>query len=281
MILTRGDIELVLAPLVGGSIAAFRWRGRDIMRAAPTGSSDPLEHSAFPLVPWSNRIRDGRFVWGNHMVQLPPNYQDGPHSIHGHGWQVPWTVAASDSAHATLTYTHSADAWPWNYYATQHFALTDDGFDYVLTVRNDSAELMPAGLGLHPYFPNPADTQLHARLDGWWAADAEAMPVRYIAQPGDNWTQRLHAQTETDTVFAGLAGPITLDWSTHRLTIRASPNAGWVVVYAPVGNTFAAVEAVTQPTDALNAPGRPGIVTLRQGETAELRHSYRVEAAQP
>ncbi len=279
MKLACGATQLWLAPQVGGSIAAFRWQGRDVMRAAHPDATDPLDMAAFPLVPWSNRIRDGRFTAGDRTVQLPPNYQEGPHSIHGHGWHAAWTVTASDEAHATLTYTHRADAWPWDYHAEQHFALTDAGFDYVLTVRNDSAEPMPAGLGLHPYFPNPAETRLHAQLEGWWEADAEVMPVRYIAQSGDDWTARLHAPTETDTVFVGLAGPITLDWATHRLTIRASPNVGWVVVYAPVGNSFAAVEAVTQPTDALNAPGRPGIIMLPQGATAELRHSYRVEAA--
>ena len=37
MILTRGDIELVLAPLVGGSIAAFRWRGREALARTQLG----------------------------------------------------------------------------------------------------------------------------------------------------------------------------------------------------------------------------------------------------
>lgn len=277
--LAAGDTELVLAPEAGGSIAAFRWRGIDVMRASgdeAVTARDPLGLACFPLVPYSNRIAHGRFVWDGREVRLPRNFGAHPHAIHGLGWQAPWAVAASGETSATLTYAHDGSVWPWAFDAIQDFAVTDDGFDVVLSVTNRGATDMPAGLGLHPYFPNPPATQLTARLDGWWRTDAFVMPLGHAAEVRDDWSHRLHAAGTTDHVFSGLSGPVALDWPTHRLTFAASANAQWLVVYAPAGDTITAIEPVTQPTDALNLSGQPGVARLAPGETLTLSVAYRV-----
>ena len=62
--LRHGPFELEVCPGLGGSISAFRARGRDLMRAAGPAlfaDRDPFQASSFPLVPFSNRIADRRF----------------------------------------------------------------------------------------------------------------------------------------------------------------------------------------------------------------------------
>src|SRR5687768_13817351 len=109
--LRRGDIDLLLAPAAGGGIAAFRWQGADVMRAADEAALhnlDPLGLASFPLVPWSNRIAEGRFTWNGREIRLPLNFGDHPHVIHGHGWQRPWTLASQDEDAATLLFDYAA-----------------------------------------------------------------------------------------------------------------------------------------------------------------------------
>ena len=279
--LSSGDTALSLAPDAGGSIAAFRWRGIDIMRPADpaaVAANDPLGMSAFPLVPYSNRIAHGRFRWEGRDIALPLNFGNHPHSIHGLGWQAPWAVEATTATSAVLRYDHLSGDWPWDFAATQHFTVSDTGLDYALTVTNLSEQPMPAGLGLHPYFPNPPETRLRVGLDGWWHTDAFVMPLAHVAEVRDDWSDKLRPVVVTDNVFSGLGGPIRLDWPTHALTITASANAGWLVVYAPGDDSVTAIEAVTHPTDALNTPGLHGIRVLPQGETMTLTQSYRVAA---
>lgn len=278
--LAAGDTELDLAPAVGGSIAAFRWRGRDIMRAATPAAlaqRDPLGMGAFPLVPYSNRIAHGRFDWDGRRVILPLNVAE-PNSLHGFGWQTPWAASTVTATTARLTYVHVAGAWPWDFVATQDFVVQPDGIDWVIAVTNHGATPMPAGLGLHPYFPNPAGTRLVARTEGWWRTDADVMPVAYVEDPSTDLTLRLHpADADTDTVFAGFGGDARIEWPDGiAVDIVAGPAARWMVVWAPVGDSVTAVEAVTHPTDALNAPGHPGIATIAAGETFALGTSYRV-----
>ena len=60
-----------VVPGAGGAVAGFWWelgRGRrvDWLRpasAAAMAGAAPDGMACFPLVPWGNRIRDGRFTW--------------------------------------------------------------------------------------------------------------------------------------------------------------------------------------------------------------------------
>lgn len=274
-----GATELVLAPEVGGGIAAWRFAGQDVMRPAPSGARDPLDLASFPLVPWSNRIRDGRFVFAGREVRVPPTHGDRRNTIHGQGWLRPWAVVEQSRTGVLLAYDHAPDAWPWAYRAEQRFELREDGFRVRLSVENRAGEAMPAGLGLHPYYPNTPGMRLQARLDGWWETDAAIMPVRYHAvDPADDWSAWLHAARTTDNVFAGWDGRAVLTWPERGLAVEmTTKDAGYMVVYAPADGSIAVAEPVTHPTDALNEAGLPGIRVLRTGERQVLDVDFRAQ----
>lgn len=282
--LASGPVELVLTPEIGGSIAAWRFEGQEVMRAASPealAARDPLGLANFPLVPWSNRIRHGRFRFEGRDVFLPPHHGDARNTIHGQGWINPWTVEEASATTARLAFDHAPDAWPWAYRAEQAFAVRDDGFDLILSVENRSDSRMPVGLGQHPYYPNELRATLKARLDGWWDTDAEIMPLDHKpVAPTDDWTSWLHAETTTDNVFSGWGGTAEMTWPDRRLRVRmTSADATYMVVYAPADGSVMVVEPVTHPTDALNAPGMPGIRILEPGERMTLATSFRVGRA--
>lgn len=274
--LADGPLEAVLAPACGGGIAALRFEGHDIMRPADPAAlaaRDPLGLACFPLVPWSNRIAWGRFGFGGREILLPPNMGDHPHAIHGHGWRCPWTVAEAGARSATLVLDHAPGRWPWRYRATQRFALAGGALAIDLAVENRADTPMPAGLGLHPYFPRTPGMTLEARLDGWWETDALVMPVAlHDTGPRDDWSDWLHHPATTDNVFTGWNGRARMTWPETGLALemQCDPAAGWMVVYAPTDAPIACVEGVTHPTDALNDPALPGIRILEPGETFTL-----------
>lgn len=278
-----GDTSLVIAPAAGGGIAALRWQGADVMRPADgdaLANLDPLGLSSFPLVPWSNRIANGCFTWNGREVRLPRNFGDHPHSIHGHGWQRPWTVEAQDAASLTLAYEHAPDKWPWAYRAEQRFDVERDGFTVRLSVENRSDMAMPAGLGHHPYYLKTPAMRLHAHLDGWWQTDEFIMPTAYVEEARDDWSDKLHAPTTTDNVFSGWDGTARIEWPERgvALTMTADEAARWMVVYSPPDQPIACIEGVTHPTDPFNDPAHPGLKVLEPGETFALVTRFRVEA---
>src|SRR4029079_10881224 len=109
--LSAGPLRLQLSPSIGGAISAFEWIGesggtRPILRKCHTPLEKVLEASCFPLVPYVNRIRGGRFTFRGREVRLAPNMAGDPSPLHGQGWLNPWRVERQDETSAVLTYRH-------------------------------------------------------------------------------------------------------------------------------------------------------------------------------
>ena len=292
--LRSGPLAVVLLPWVGGSIARF-WSETaggavELLRPAPAESllrRDPSSMASFPLVPWSNRIREGRFAFGGRVVALAPNYPPERHAIHGHGWGAAWTVVDASPAAAVLEYRHHPDAWPWAYRAVQRVALSPADLALDLRLTNESDTPMPAGLGWHPYLPRAAGTTLTARVGRLWLTDAEIMPLTLVAPPPEQDPGRGLPvdRVALDNVFTGWDGHALVDWPERRarLTTAAGPPLGCLVVYSPPGRSFFCVEPVSHVTDAFNlaAAGRTdtGTMTLAPGETVGARVRFTPEMA--
>src|SRR5690348_15305819 len=114
VVLRSGGLTAELWPAIGGSLGAFHAAlpgGERLDLVRPAGPAEaaslgPLAMGSFPLVPFSGRIREGRFTHGGRQVQLPLNFPPSRHAIHGQGWQVPWSVVEATPARAVLEYRH-------------------------------------------------------------------------------------------------------------------------------------------------------------------------------
>jgi aldose 1-epimerase len=272
--LRAGDAAVELAPEAGGSVTRY-WieRGpvtREWLRPTPAGAQRaglPELAAAFPLVPYSNRIRAGRFSFRGRSVVEPLNRPPERHAIHGHGWQARWQPTEVTAATARLEYRHPAGAWPWAYHATQRFILTPSELTVELGLSNQSPAPMPAGLGWHPYFPRTPRVTIAADVRAMWLTDEERMPTERGAPPAAPFGRG------RDNCFVGWSRRVTIDWPElgARLLMRAEPPLDYLVVFTPARRPFFCVEPVSHVTDAFNLAeaGRSdsGILVLEPGET--------------
>ena len=280
--LRAGRAELELSRR-GGCITAFRWHREDgavdWMRPAPAGDDfAPTDAACFPLVPYSNRIRDGRFVFEGEPYQLALNFPPESHSIHGHGWQGEWELAAGDGASATLIFDFPAaggeDPWPAAYRAEQRFLLGEDSLTVEIAVTNCGSRNMPVSLGLHPYFLRSADCRLIAEVGQMWQSDATMLPTDLVAPEADKDPGQgiRPADVSLDSVFTGFAGRAEIAWPGWgaKLTMQSDQDLGFLVVFTPAGEDFFCVEPVSAMTDAVNqaSQGRrdSGLRILGPGE---------------
>ncbi|MES2978378.1 MAG: aldose 1-epimerase [Pseudomonadota bacterium] len=263
-VLRAGDLTLELAPQVGGSIAAFYSQGEggrvDWLRPASAEAllaCDPLGMASFPLVPWCNRIRDGRARAHGREIRLQPNY-DSPHTIHGIGWQTPWHVIGSGQAEATLQMRLEDESlgWPWAFTATQRYTLTPAGFACELSVRNDSSGTMPCGLGHHPYFPHHPGTVLQCEVASMWEGDAQLLPTRLVepAFLDELRTGMELSRLDLDNNFTGFGHSFKVSWpsSGDALRLTASAPLDFFVLYCPQDKEFFCAEPVSNCTDWIN-----------------------------
>jgi aldose 1-epimerase len=279
LVLRNEPLEAMLVPRIGGSIAWFDWhnvservpilRGND----APGG---PLEAACFPLVPYCNRIRGGRFSFRGREVTIARNMAADPSPLHGQGWLAPWQVLAQSERHAELRYEHAAGEWPWSYEATQAVNLHDDRLELTLTCTNRDQADMPCGLGYHPYFPCGPATTLTTQVEHVWTIDAEVLPVRRVPAVGGydlgGWPI---CGRGLDNGYDGWSGTARIGNPALPFAVEmSSPQASFFQLYSPESGALFVAEPVSHANAALNAPEAEwpalGLQVLAPGEAMQL-----------
>lgn len=285
-VLTAGPLSLVLDPRLGGSVARLDYASPDgrkipVFRGVAPAEARILDQASFPLVPFVNRIRGGRFAFRGREIALTPNLAGDPSPLHGSGWLALWEVETSSPSQAILTFRHAAGEWSWDFHAAQHFALDQTGLTVTLSCTNEAAEPMPCGLGLHPYFPCTTETLLDADVACTWTIDAQTLPVERVRAEGRySLRDRRICGAGLDNGFGGWSGTARLRDAAWPFEVTiTSAEARFLHVYAPAHGGFVAVEPVTHANAALNEREERwedlGLRVLAPGET--MRLSMRVE----
>jgi aldose 1-epimerase len=280
LLLSAGNLQLSLSPSIGGAISGFQWidRGdaRPILRKCHSPLEKVLDAACFPLVPYVNRIRGGRFEFRGREVLLSPNMASDPSPLHGQGWLNAWMVEELSDRHANLTFRHEPGEWPWAYDARQEFTLDDTGFSLVLMCRNTSDQLMPCGLGQHPYFPCSPQTRLDTEVTHAWTIDEKVLPVEKVSARGlYDLRNRPICGQGLDNGFGGWGGRARMsdpEWPYEaQLT---SPDAHFFQLYSPSAGDIFVAEPVSHANAALNAPEEDwpelGMRVLAPGEEMSL-----------
>ncbi len=282
MTLTAGDLTLDLAPEIGGSIARFRKGEQELMRPAPPGACDAGEMACFPLVPFSNRVRGGRFECHGRMVTLSPNLPGDKSPMHGQGWRNAWGVEKSDPSGATFSFVHEPGEWPWRYEAWQEFALDEAGLTVTLSCRNLSPERMPCGLAMHPYFTCDGQTRIETGVTDVWLIDDKVLPTERVPASGKYLPSNSPVCGRgLDHGYEGWSGEALIDWG-HGARLRMTAEAPRFQLYAPAAGGLFVAEPVENANAALNLPQEQwqaaGLALLAEGEERSLTVRFHIVA---
>jgi aldose 1-epimerase len=288
--LSGGGLTLGLLPEAGGVMVWLRADGLDLLRPAdPTrAAADPTWAACFPLVPYSGPVVGGSFRFGGAAHGLAPTHPDEPEPIHGEGWRAVWEIVAQAAASAVLRYRHAPGpgTFPFPYLAEQHVALSAQRLSVGLMLENIGSGPMPAGIGLHPYFPDRQGLVLGLAADGVWSRAPLTRGAPPTGPPPAAWRfapPRSAAGLEVDDCFTGWGGRALLEWPRRGVGVELTAGVPFdlVQLYATAAGDFLCVEPVSNANDGLNllAAGVPGhgVRVLAPGErmTGEVRLSVR------
>lgn len=283
MILEGEGFLLEVLPERGGGIGRLEWNGVPVLRGA-CGPS-PLDLASFPLVPFSNRIANGRFSFTGREVLIAPNMPsvDAANPLHGFGWLSAWAAVPCADGQIAIEHVHQHSDWPWHYRARQTFAVSPAGLTMRLALLNADDTPMPAGLGFHPYFPREAGTLYRGLHRTEWLVNDNGLPIGRQDEPAaqDWWHRQPIASRVVDTVYEGREGDLEIVQPERgiRITMRPSANLGCTVVYTPADADFFCVEPVSHSTDPLNCPAaRHAMHILQPGEDMVAEVLFSVSA---
>jgi aldose 1-epimerase len=148
--LTAGDATLAV-DLRGGGTRALTVGEWPVLDGYPAGTVGSGSRGCV-LLPWPNRIRDGRWTWQGATWQLPVASPEHPNAMHGLvAWQ-PWQLLDREADAATVgTISEARPGYPFRLAAAIDYRLGPDRLAATVRVRNMGAEPAPFGVGLHPY----------------------------------------------------------------------------------------------------------------------------------
>lgn len=288
--LKAGELEVELAPRIGGSVASFRRRGAhgvvDLMRPmADTArlKSDPAGASMFPMVPYANRIVGDRFDFKGRTLQFRKHNTGESSCIHGSGWHLEWTVHNADIQSAELRVGHHALNGLFSYSAFQRFHLSDNHLSVTMGVRNLNANLLPFGFGLHPFWTRQPDVTIRFRSTHFWLEGPDSISTERIATPPElDYSQAQPLpRTWRNNCYGGWDGfaEIVYPRSNAGLQIQAGPLFRHLMLYSDPSKTFFCLEPQTHATGAFNNIERNneddlGLFLLEPGQLAEETISF-------
>jgi aldose 1-epimerase len=198
---------------VGGGLRQLRHDDRDLVVPYDEGRVRPLYRGAL-LVPWPNRVVDGRYTFDGVEHQLPLTEPEHGHALHG---LVAWerfeprevTPGAVTLAHRIVPQA----GYPFSLEVVVRYALDDDGLTTTVVARNTGEQRAPYGVGSHPYLvagPGAVDDwTLELPADRVMQVTADRLaPVGLTAVADtalDFRERRRIGSLEVDHAFTGLA----------------------------------------------------------------------------
>jgi aldose 1-epimerase len=274
--LERGRQRLVVSE-VGGAARSWTIDGVELLASFPPGTRDN-DFAGKPLMPWPNRLRDGRYAFEGSEHRLEVTEPETGSALHGLTLFSRWQGVRSSAHGVTLVHElRGREGYPFALHVAVGYELESDGVVVTLRATNAGSGRAPFGTGVHPYLTfgseSVDDVALEVAARTQVPVDERKLPTGPpISVEGTSLdfrrTRRLGGQL-LDTCFADLErGPggaasvtLTAPDSTRRIVVWMDDAFRFVQVYTARGAI--AVEPVTCAPDAFNTGD--GLLVLEPG----------------
>jgi len=136
---------------VGGGIREYSVDGRNVLDPYPVGSMCDGAHGA-PLIPWPNRMADGRYSFDGEDFQVDLTEPEKDNAIHGFLLWRSWQATAWEGDRVVMsTVLHPLAGYPFRLEVTVAYEVGEDGLTVTTTARNGGDRACPYAHGQHPY----------------------------------------------------------------------------------------------------------------------------------
>ena len=197
---------------VGASLRRLTIDGADLLDGYGTDEIARFAQGQ-ALVPWPNRLADGRYRFGGDDLQLPLSEPDKRNAIHGLARWSAWEIVEQQADRAALAHVIQPQAgYPFTLALRIGLTLVPDGLTVTLTAQNGGGTALPFGAGFHPYLtvgaPCIDDAELRLPAGVRLEADDRGIPTgRTIAVRGSDFDfveSRRIGDVVLDTAFGDL-----------------------------------------------------------------------------
>ena len=136
---------------VGGGLREYVVADRDVLDPYPLDAMCDGAHGTV-LVPWPNRLADGRYRFDGSDHQVALNEPDKANAIHGFLRWRSWCATERTTRRVVMTTRlHPMMGYPFCLDVSVAYVLGDEGLVVATTATNVGESRCPYGCGQHPY----------------------------------------------------------------------------------------------------------------------------------
>ena len=226
---------------VGGGLRTFTMAGVDVLEGYGVDEMAAGGRGQH-LIPWPNRIEDGRYSFAGVDLQLPLTEPSRHNASHGLVRWSNWAATANEGDRVVMELTlHPQPGYPFTLGLAVEYRLGAGGLSVSTTATNLGDQPCPYGAGAHPYVTVgtqlvddavlllPADTRLEVDdrgiPTGGAAVEGTAYDFREARPIGDLVVDTAYTDlTGNEAVFAAPDGQ-------RRVTLWWDSSYQWVMVF--------------------------------------------------
>jgi aldose 1-epimerase len=143
--------QRVVVTTVGAALRSWTVGGHELLDTAGAGEPDDAFRGKV-LVPWPNRLRDGRYVFAGAEHRTALTEPERGTALHGLATGRRWRPIRSSTRHLTLVHeVRPEPGYPFSLRVSVDYRLSAGGLVATLQATNTGSAEAPFGAGLHPY----------------------------------------------------------------------------------------------------------------------------------
>jgi aldose 1-epimerase len=145
-----GDQRLVVVE-VGGGLRSYTVGGADVLDGYAVDGACTSGRGQV-LIPWPNRIEDGRYDFDGVSHSLPLDEVPNRNAIHGLVRWAAWTAEQHEPDRVVMAnVVHPQPGYPFSLTLSIEYSLSDAGLTVHTSATNAGDRDCPYGCGAHPY----------------------------------------------------------------------------------------------------------------------------------
>ena len=211
IVLASGAVTLTVVT-VGGGMRDLTFGGWHVLDGYSADEVAPGA-SGQPLIPWPNRIAEGRYEFGGRAHQVPITELDRNNALHGFTRWMTWDIADRDASTLRLALLlYPRQGYPFALRNEIRYSVTPTGVNVAVSATNVGRTALPYANGFHPYLSlgtrSIDECLLTVPATTWLPTDERKIPVarRPVEESEHDFrAPRQIGTTALDVTFTDLA----------------------------------------------------------------------------
>ena len=255
--------------LLGGSLQELKLNNSEVIKKDCNTSYNESYASAI-LFPFTNRVKNGSYMFNNIEYNLDINQIDENNAIHGLVFNKQFHFIkkeiCDEGLEVSLSYTENnpIKGFPFKYSILLKYKFTQEKLQLRVIVKNTDTNSFPYSLGWHPYFFS-SDLQnscLSLKSKKRIYVDENKIPLHIEEKP---FSKTIKLKNKAfDDCFILENKNISFKTPDYNMDFSFSAEENYIQLYTPKNGNTIAIEPLTSPSNSFN--NKIGLKILQPSE---------------